>query len=234
MGNTTKNTLNIKKYYMKNELNQTIIKMQFDPNIAKEVGVEEAIMYANIEFWCKYHQKNNTNYYDKRHWMNNSEKAFTEFFPFWSEKQIKKILSNLYKKKYIVIGNYNKSNIDKTPWYALANEIISIDSNESIETTQIIQAIPDNKQQISDIYKLYSEKINSKSRLTNSAKKKIMTRLKEFSSEDLKRAIMNFSRASWWMKNNARRGVTWFFHTEDRIDQFLNLEAEDKKEKLNL
>ena len=45
---------------------------------------------------------------------------------------------------------------------------------------------------------------------------------------------MNFSRDNWWMTHNAHRGVAWFFNSEDRIDQFLNLEPVDRKEKLNL
>ena len=87
---------------------------------------------------------------------------------------------------------------------------------------------------ILDLYTIYSTNINSKSRLTASARKKITSRLKEFSFEELEQAIMNFSRDTWWMLNNARRGVAWFFHTENRIDQFLNLEPEEKIEKLNL
>ena len=43
---------------------KTKIKMQFDPNIAKDVGVEEAIMYANIEFWVWHNQLNKKHFYD--------------------------------------------------------------------------------------------------------------------------------------------------------------------------
>lgn len=99
----------------------------------------------------------------------------------------------------------------------------TIDNNNTIDNNTIDQ-----------IYDSYSEHINEKSRLTSSAKKKIEARLKEYSPEDLKLAITNFSRSNWWMTHNAHRGVAWFFHSEDRIDQFLNLEPEDRKEKLRL
>jgi len=109
------------------------------------------------------------------------------------------------------------------------DESIIIDNNNNNKnnnTINISKTLPHNS-----IYKLYLEKINSKARLTPGSIKKIQTRLKEYSPEDLKKAIVNFSRDTWWMKNNAHRGVAWFFHTEDRIDQFLNLKECSKKTK---
>ena len=46
--------------------------------------------------------------------------------------------------------------------------------------------------------------------------------------------VITFSKNSWWMKHNANRGLVWFFNTEDKIDQFLNLPPDRKnvKEKL--
>lgn len=108
-------------------------------------------------------------------------------------------------------------------------------NSEKIETTaEQRNTVKQLHADMLDLYDIYSVNINSKSRLTSSAEKKITTRLKEYSYSELERAIMNFSRDTWWMKNNARRGVAWFFNSENRIDQFLNLEPEERKEKLNL
>jgi len=74
------------------------------------------------------------------------------------------------------------------------------------------------------ILKEYQSKINKKSRLTDSAKKKIIIRLKCFSLKELIMAIDNFSKEEWWMKNNSNRGIAWFFNSDDRIEQFINLE----------
>ncbi len=73
------------------------------------------------------------------------------------------------------------------------------------------------------IYARYSEKINKRSRLTEEAKRKIRVRLQAFSENELLQAIDNFSKDKWWMENNAYRGIAWFFRSDDRIDQFLNL-----------
>jgi hypothetical protein len=47
--------------------------------------------------------------------------------------------------------------------------------------------------------------------------------MKEYTPQELAEAIQNFSEDTWWMENNAYRGLKWFFHNEDRIEQFLKL-----------
>ena len=85
-----------------------------------------------------------------------------------------------------------------------------------------------NKKNINNIYIRYKEKINSGSRLTESSRKKIISRLKTFSELELLKAIDNFAGDNWWMENNAHRGVAWFFNSDDRIDQFLNLKGKSQ------
>lgn len=66
-------------------------------------------------------------------------------------------------------------------------------------------------------------KINAKSRLTDSAKLKIRKRLESYTEAELTKAMENFGRDTWHMQHNSHRGVAWLFHSDDRIDQFLNL-----------
>lgn len=81
------------------------------------------------------------------------------------------------------------------------------------------------------IYNFYQLKINKLSKLTDQAKLKIKARLKVYSVEELKSAIDKFSQDKWWMENNSHRGVAWFFHSDDRIDQFINLKELTQTEK---
>ncbi len=85
-----------------------------------------------------------------------------------------------------------------------------------------------NLTKLNEVYDAYKEKINSKSLLTDKAKEKIKIRLKVFSTQQLLKAIDNFSKDSWWMEHNSSRGVAWFFHTDERIDQLINLEPKKK------
>jgi len=96
----------------------TLIKMQFDPKIAKDVGTDSAIIYANIEFWCAKNKANNRNKHDGDYWTYNSIKAFKEQFNYLSEKQIRRCLKKLEDKGYIKVGCFNKVGFDKTKWYS--------------------------------------------------------------------------------------------------------------------
>src|SRR3990167_1748906 len=92
----------------------TKIKMQFNPDIAADVGVEAAIMFANIEFWVWHNQLNKKHCYDGRYWMYNSLEAFARQFPFWTRRQIERILNSLIKKDYIAKKNLNGTKYDRT------------------------------------------------------------------------------------------------------------------------
>lgn len=92
--------------------------MQFDPEIAKKIGVEEAIMLSNIEFWCEHNRANERHFYEGCYWTYNSGKAFCELFPFWTHGQIKRILKKLESNGYIKTGNFNQHKYDQTKWYS--------------------------------------------------------------------------------------------------------------------
>lgn len=93
------------------------MKYQFDEKVACDVGVEEAIMLSNIEFWVEKNRANNRNYHNGRWWTYNSRVAFERLFPFWTEKQIRRILNNLIETNYIISSNFNKHKYDQTNWY---------------------------------------------------------------------------------------------------------------------
>lgn len=136
------------------------VKLQFDPAIAKEHGVEEAIMLANIEFWCMTNKKNKQNFYEGKYWMYNSQETFSELFVFWTRRQIQRILKNLVGAGLVIEGNFNKVGYDKTKWYSVTaineeNTIVKenlIEPHGASEATircirsdEVVQPIPDNK-----------------------------------------------------------------------------------------
>lgn len=97
---------------------------QFDSDIAERYGVDEAIMIANLMFWIRKNEANGKHYHDGRYWTYNSIEAFVVLFPFWSKKQIRRILQSLIDKEVIVVGNYNSSTYDRTTWYAFGNSML--------------------------------------------------------------------------------------------------------------
>lgn len=98
----------------------------FDPQIAKEYGVNAAIIFQNLAYWIEHNRANNTNLHDDRYWTYNSVRAFSLLFPYLTDKQIRGALKKLEEGGLIVVGNYNKSAYDRTRWYALAEKGFSI------------------------------------------------------------------------------------------------------------
>lgn len=94
----------------------------FDINIAKEYGVNEAIMIQNFLFWIIKNKANGKNQFDGHTWTFNSVNAYSQLFPFWSAKQVRTILLSLIEKEVLIKGNYNKKGYDRTTWYAFKSE----------------------------------------------------------------------------------------------------------------
>ena len=98
----------------------------FDPRVAEEYGVNAAVIFQNLAYWIEHNSANGSNFHDGRYWTYNSVKAFSELFPYLTEKQIRGALKKLEDGGMIIVGNYNKSAYDRTRWYALADKGLSI------------------------------------------------------------------------------------------------------------
>ena len=122
----------------------------FNVELAKEYGILEAVLLNHLWFWIKKNKANNDNYFDGNYWTYNSKKAFSELFPYASERQIDYALKKLIDCGLVITGNYNKSSYDRTLWYAITKVGYSILQNCEMETTKllngndkIVQPIPD-------------------------------------------------------------------------------------------
>lgn len=94
----------------------------FDVRIAKLYGVNCAVVLQNLWHWIRKNEANEKNFYDGTYWTYNSTKAFTELFPYLSQKQIETALKKLRDEGIIVTGNYNAMKYDRTLWYAITKK----------------------------------------------------------------------------------------------------------------
>lgn len=108
---------------------------QFDTDIAAMYGVDESIMIANLQFWIRKNEANGKHFHDGRFWTYNSIDAFTKLFPFWTARQIRRILKSLEEKGVIVTGNYNTSAYDRTTWYAFGDSFLPKWQNHFTKTS---------------------------------------------------------------------------------------------------
>ena len=127
----------------------------FDIEIAKTYGIEEAILLENFNYWISKNKANNENFIDGKYWTYNSAKAFTELFPYMSVRKIQYAINNLIKQGLLIKGNHNKKTYDRTLWYAITDKGFAILQNCQMEMTKlsngndkIVKPIPNNKQQI--------------------------------------------------------------------------------------
>ena len=93
----------------------------FDADIAMQYGMLEAVIINHLEYWIEHNEKNEKNFYDGRYWTFNSIRAFTEILPYASEKQIRNAIKHLENAGILLVGNYNKSQYDRTKWYTFSD-----------------------------------------------------------------------------------------------------------------
>ena len=105
-------------------------------------------MICNLAYWIEKNEANGRNFYDGRYWTYNSIEAFTKLFPFWTARQIRRILKSLEDKKVIITGNYNQSTYDRTTWYAFAD---GFDKNVNLHLTETSNGSDQNVEPIPNI-----------------------------------------------------------------------------------
>ena len=128
------------------------MKHWFDVDIAKQLGINSAILLENIYFWIKKNEANKKHYHDGKYWTYNSVEAFTKLFPYFTYDSIRYSLEKLEKAGFIITGNYNQMPMDKTKWYALTEKAYSLLENSHMDlgffpdgNGETPKAIPDNK-----------------------------------------------------------------------------------------
>lgn len=95
----------------------------FNVEWAVKYGDREAIMLSNIVYWLKENHANNRNVHEGRVWTYNSRKAFTEIFPYWTDKQIYRILQSLIEQGALLAGMFSEDKRDRTMWYSVTDDI---------------------------------------------------------------------------------------------------------------
>lgn len=98
----------------------------FSVEVAKQVGVSCATMLRHIVFWVMKNRYNETNFHKGKNWTYNSAKAWSQHFPYWTEKQIRTILNKLSENGFIEVENLNSDKMNHTNWYTITDKTLSI------------------------------------------------------------------------------------------------------------
>ena len=97
---------------------------KLNSKLAKEIGLNDSIVLAKLNFWLSYENLPEENFKDGKWWYRKSmSEMLKDAFCFMSKPTLERTLKRLKEKKLIFATNeYNKSEHDKTNWYALNPE----------------------------------------------------------------------------------------------------------------
>ena len=121
---------------------------EFKTALAKMFGIEEAILIHNFHHWITENKANNRNFFEGRFWTYNSQRAYTDLFPYMSEGKIKRIINSLIEKGLLMKGNHNVNQYDRTNWYAFTDEGLSIVQNYYIDWSKMANGRVENSRPI--------------------------------------------------------------------------------------
>ena len=101
-----------------------MVEYHFRAELAAEYGVDGAIFLHCMAFWTAKNRANGRHFHEGRYWTYNTMKALTELFPFWSRRQIERIVAGLKEAGALLTGNFSEDKTDRTLWYALGDKVL--------------------------------------------------------------------------------------------------------------
>ena len=126
--------------------------MQVLPTLAEKVGLNEAIVLQQVQYWLAINERNNNedHFHDEKWWTYNTKKDWQRQFPWWSEATVKRILKSLREKGLLLATNeYNKIGYDRTLWYTIDYDKLNalldnpLGQNDPIKKVKMTQPIPE-------------------------------------------------------------------------------------------
>lgn len=107
-----------------------LVKISGFAHVAAKYGLEESIFLDSVIFWWRNNRANGRNFRDGRTWTYNTIKALSEQFPWWSEKQVRRIAESCRRQEALVTGEYNEDGRDRTIWYSPSDELLALYGEE--------------------------------------------------------------------------------------------------------
>ncbi len=95
--------------------------LQIIPGLAKEIGLNEAIILQQIHYWLG----RSENEREGRRWVYKTTQEWAEEFPFWSEATIKRAICNLRRLSLIIVTKRSATSWERVNWYTVDYESLS-------------------------------------------------------------------------------------------------------------
>ena len=115
------------------------MEFHFNSELATRYGIDEAVFIHNLYFWVAKNKANKKNIFDGKAWTYNTAKALTELFPFWTDRQIQRIIKNCRSKGLIETKQLSENKRDRTLYYTVTKTVECIYTNGGMDTTKRVQ-----------------------------------------------------------------------------------------------
>ena len=96
----------------------------FNVRVAIDFDPETAIFLNNMAFWLNVTTANREHYFEGHYWLYNSYTQWAEIFPYWSSKQMRRIIDNAVKYGLLMKGCFNQKRYDNTNWYTFTDKAL--------------------------------------------------------------------------------------------------------------
>lgn len=137
------------------------MNFHFDGAVAEMYGVDGAVFISRLQFWIEKNAANDRHYHEGRYWTYNSLRAMEKLFPFWSRRQIERIVKNLKDKGVLLTANYARDSYDRTLFYALDESKLPISPFGGDLSPNGEMDLPDNGNDISPNGEIIKEQNNT-------------------------------------------------------------------------
>jgi hypothetical protein len=95
----------------------------FDIHVATEYkSVEVAILVNHFQYWIMRNKALGKNQIEGRTWTYQTMREIAVVFPYWSIKQVERLLKKMIDNKILIKGRFNKNPFNTTLWYAFTDE----------------------------------------------------------------------------------------------------------------
>lgn len=203
----------------------------FDTGIASQLGLNCAVIFNHIVYWLKINMHKGHNQINGKTWMYETASQMSDFFGYFTERQVRHAINSLVENNILIEGNFNKNKFDKTTWYALVDESILGKSKKDFEVTSVSHPLtsvshPENirvtcsiqqenkkntqeEQQQAAVFFACLEDLD----LTDAVKE----RLCKFPEEEVNRAVLWATHPEVEIKTTLAQAITWAIKEKPEI-----------------
>ena len=112
----------------------------FDKDIARDLGLNEAIVHHHLCFWTKINTMAKRNRRDGKCWTYNTIEEISVVVNYLTLKQIGTVIENLINAGKVLKGNYSRGK--RTNWYHAVDAILYFKKLKEAENSEEIGAEP--------------------------------------------------------------------------------------------